>query len=88
MDQAEQYGANTEHFLKIQVLRAKSRNTEPLTTLMEVLRKQMEERIKQIEDERKNIEERKRMEDERKRMGYVPKSTTGQKVLFVSPLAR
>ena len=49
----------------------------------------MEERIKQIEDERKNIEEeRKRMEDERKRMGYVPKSTTGQKVLFVSPLAR
>ena len=30
---SSKYGANTEHFLKIQVLREKSRNTEPLTAL-------------------------------------------------------
>ena len=34
MSKSSKYGVNTEHFLKIQVLREKSRNTEPLTALV------------------------------------------------------
>ena len=68
-------------------------SVEDIKKKMEVMQKQLEEKIKQMEDERQEEkksmeEERKGMEEERKRIGFVPRSTTAQLVLLVSPVAR